>query len=85
MVLKEVDFWSLFPMVLKEVSFWYPSSMVLKKLAFYMFLDSLVLKEVDFGSFLPLLMDGPERTLLPVSWSLVLKEAAPLTFFLHGG
>ena len=41
----------------------------------------MVLKEVDVGLFLALLMDGPERTLLPVFWSLVLKESSFLALF----
>ena len=41
----------------------------------------MVLKEVNLGPFLALLMDGPERILLPVFWSLVLKESSFLAPF----
>ena len=55
--------------------------MVLKEPCFGTLLDPMVLKEVDLGPFLALLMDGPERTLLPVIWSLVLKESSFLALF----
>ena len=53
-------------MVLKEVLFLDPSSMVLKEPFFGTFCNTMVLKEPDLVPFWAHLVDGLERTLLPV-------------------
>ena len=40
--------------------------MILKEPAIFSLCESMVLKEAKFVSFVPLLVDGPEKRLLPV-------------------